>query len=50
VYFALDPTLRKRYCEITSQVDEWKFTKRKTENVYKLFAMSQPSAIAVAVV
>ena len=26
VYFALDPTLRKKFSKITSQVDAWKYT------------------------
>jgi class 3 adenylate cyclase len=40
VYFALDPILRKRFSEITPQVDDWKYTNRTTGNLYKLFAMS----------
>ena len=32
VYFELDPTLRKKFSEITSQVDEWKYTNRITGN------------------
>lgn len=40
VYFALDPTLRGRFYEVTPKVDEWKYTNRTTGNLYKLFAMS----------
>jgi adenylate cyclase len=32
VYFELDSTLRKKFSEITSQVDEWKYTNRITGN------------------
>ena len=40
VYFALDPTLRGRFYEVTPTVDEWKYTNRTTGNLYELFAMS----------
>ena len=34
VYFALDDTLRNKFSEITSQVEDWKCTNRTTGNLY----------------
>ena len=45
VYFALDNALRNKFSEITSQVEDWKYTNRTTGNLYYLFAMSYLSVI-----
>jgi len=34
VYFALDNELRIKFSEITSQVEDWKYTNRTTGNLY----------------
>lgn len=34
VYFALDNALRNKFSEITSQVEDWKYTNRTTGNLY----------------
>ena len=34
VYFALDNALRNKFSEITTQVEDWKYTNRTTGNLY----------------